>query len=139
MRHHVFDFHSWKTCKIVIFNTFLCTYFRAFQKWDVVVFLELNNDHNLLAMFMVIVDNFERNRLFCLVKKPKKTCEGFLFFIFRFAQEVKISDGTIKLKDCLRCCLSLLLLTFLIIANDLLFWGSEGQMGVSIWELPIVP
>jgi hypothetical protein len=35
--------------------------------------------------------------------------------------------------------LSLLLPTFLIIANDLLFWGSEGQMGVSIWELPIVP
>jgi hypothetical protein len=81
---------------------------------------------------MVIVDNFERNRLFCLVKKPKKTCEGFLFFIFRFAQEVKISDGTIKLKDCMMCCLSLLLPTFLIIANDLLFWGSEGQMGVSI-------
>jgi hypothetical protein len=49
-----------------------------------------------------------------------------------FAQEVNLSDGTMKLKDCLMCCLSLLLPTFLIIANDLLFWGSEGQMGVSI-------
>jgi hypothetical protein len=54
-----------KLAKLLVFNTFCAPIFCAFQKSDVVVFLGFNKHDNFLTMFMVIVDNFERNRLFC--------------------------------------------------------------------------